>query len=116
MKDLFTAFRRPTEEEFAEMWRLCFFAFDANMLLNIYRYKPETQEKFFAILERLKGRIWIPYQAASEYFKRREDVIQSQLKVFDDVAVRLDTDLEKLMKQLEEGYKRHPSMCSPMLK
>lgn len=50
------AYRRPTEEEFAEMWRLCVFAFEANMLLNTYRYTPVTQEKFFAILKRLKDR------------------------------------------------------------
>lgn len=92
------------------MWRLCVFAFDANMLLNIYRYTPETQGKFFAILERLKERIWIPHQAASEYFKRREDVIQSQLKVYDEVTAKLDADLEKLAKQLEETYRRHPSI------
>jgi hypothetical protein len=110
MKDLFTVYRKPTEEEFAEMWRLCVFAFDANMLLNIYRYTPETQEKFFAILERLKERIWIPYQAASEYFKRREDVIHSQLKVYDEVTTKLDADLEKLAKELEERYRRHPSI------
>lgn len=110
MKDLFTAYRRPTEEEFAEMWRLCIFAFDANMLLNIYRYTPETQEKFFAILERLKERIWVPHQAATEYFKGREDVIKSQLKVYEDVAAKLDADLEKLAKQLEESCKRHPSI------
>lgn len=110
MKDLFTAYRRPTEEEFAEMWRLCVFAFDANMLLNIYRYTPETQEKFFAILERLKERIWIPHQAASEYFKRREDVIHSQLEIYDEVAAKLDADLERLAKQLEERYRRHPSI------
>lgn len=110
MKDLFASYRKPTDEQFAEMWRLCVFAFDANMLLNIYRYTPKTQEKFFTILERLQERIWISHQAASEYFKRREDVIESQRKVYDDLAAKLDTDLEKLAKQLEENYKRHPSI------
>ena len=91
------------------MWRLCIFAFDANMLLNIYRYTPETQGKFFAILERLKDRVWIPHQAAYEYFKRRDGVIADQLKVYEEVAGKID-DLEKLAKQLEEKYRRHPSM------
>ena len=110
MKDLLFAYQRPSEEEFAEMWKLCVFAFDANMLLNIYRYTPETQEKFFVNSQRFKDRIWISHQAASEYLKRREDVINSQLKVYDDVAIKLNTDLEKLAKQLEETYKRHPSI------
>jgi hypothetical protein len=110
MKDLFTAYRKPTEEDFAEMWRLCIFAFDANVLLNIYRYTPDTQKKFFTILERLKERLWVSHQAASEYLKRREDVIQGQLKVYDDIAVKLENDLEKLAKQLEENYKRHSSI------
>lgn len=110
MKDLFTAYRKPTDEEFADMWRLCIFGFDANLLLNIYRYTPETQGKFFAILERLKDRIWIPHQAASEYLKRREDVIESQLKVYEEFAAKLDNDFEKLSKQYEPSYRRHPSI------
>lgn len=109
MKDLVFGYSRPTDEEFAEMWRQCVFAFDANTLLNIYRYTPETQEKFFAALERLKERIWIPRQAASEYQKNREEVINSQLKVYDEVAARFE-EIEKTAKHLEENFKKHRSI------
>ena len=30
---------RPTESEFKKLWKDCVFAFDANTLLNVYRYK-----------------------------------------------------------------------------
>jgi hypothetical protein len=106
MKDLLAGYSRPSEEEFSQMWQECVFAFDANMLLNIYRYSPETQESFFIILERLKDRIWIPHQAAIEYFRNREEVIESQLKAYDAIGKLLDAAYENLGNQLA-AYKRH---------
>jgi hypothetical protein len=79
------------------------------MLLNIYRYSPETQASFFTILERLKERIWIPHQAAIEYFKNREEVIDSQIKVYDAISKLLDAAYESLGNQLA-AYKRHVSV------
>lgn len=97
------------------MWQECVFAFDANMLLNIYRYSPETQTSFFTILERLKERIWIPHQAAIEYFKNREEVIDSQIKVYDVISKLLDAAYESLGNQLAV-YKRHVSVqTAPVL-
>ena len=97
------------------MWQECVFAFDANMLLNIYRYSPETQESFFTILERLKERIWILHQAAIEYFRNREEVIDSQIKVYDAIGKLLDAAYESLGNQLA-AYKRHVSVrTAPVL-
>jgi len=109
MKNLFPGYHRPTEEEFQQMWQECIFAFDANMLLNIYRYTPETQEVFFVILEHLKDRIWIPHQAAYEYSKNRTVVIEGQLKNYDEIESLLDDAYAKLAQQLAT-YKRHVSV------
>ncbi|MGZ3645243.1 MAG: hypothetical protein ACXVCM_15485, partial [Ktedonobacteraceae bacterium] len=38
MQELFPGYYRPTKEEFSTMWQQCIFVFDANVLLNIYRY------------------------------------------------------------------------------
>jgi hypothetical protein len=109
MKSRFPGYNKPTDEEFRQLWRDCIFAFDANMLLHIYRYTPETQESFYLILERLKDRIWIPHQAATEYYKNREKVIDDQLKVYDDINKLLDEAFVKLENQLA-AFKRHVSV------
>ena len=91
------------------MWQECVFAFDANMLLHIYRYTPETQESFYRVLERLKDRIWVSHQAATEYYENREKVIEDQLKVYDDINRLLDDAYTKLETQLAV-FKRHVSV------
>jgi len=50
VKKTFPGYYRPTEEEFSEHWKNCFFVFDANVLLNLYRYTPATSEPLLTIL------------------------------------------------------------------
>lgn len=109
MKNLFPGYYRPTQEEFNQMWQDGIFAFDANMLLNIYRYTPKTQESFFIILEKLKDRIWIPYQAAMEFYRRRIDVINGQIKAYDEITSKIDLAYDALKAQLQI-YKKHASV------
>lgn len=112
MRGLFSGFYRPTEDEFTQLWKNCIFVFDANVLLNLYRYPTPARDDLLKILESIPNRIWIPYQAALEYQRNRPNVIADQLRRFDDVRrVLNDTEnslsngLEKL--QLE---KRHSSI------
>lgn len=69
----------------AKMWKESIFVFDTSVLLNIYRYTPETREDFFRLLEKLKKRIWIPHQVALEYLEQRENVISQQQAIYDDI-------------------------------
>ncbi len=64
------------KEEFPEfyydiqaMWAGAVFVFDANVLLNVYRFSPSASKDLLQILEWLADRIWIPYQFAYEYHK-----------------------------------------------
>jgi PIN like domain len=100
MRQLFPGHYRPTSDEFDHMWRDGVFAFDANVLLNLYHYSPETRAQFFGILERLRDRIWLPHQAAAEYHDRRLEVISRQLNTFDEVGKLLVSVQEKLNSQL----------------
>jgi hypothetical protein len=75
MRRAFPGYYRPTEDEFSELWNGCLFAFDANVLLNLYRYSLETSNEFLTILSEISDRLWIPHQAALEYQRRRVDGI-----------------------------------------
>jgi predicted nucleic acid-binding protein len=86
MEELFPGFYNRTEEELSMLWREATLVLDTNMLLNVYRYREETRERFFEILEQLKERIWTPYQVIYEYQNNRLEVISEQLKVYSEVS------------------------------
>jgi hypothetical protein len=100
MRNLFPVYRRPTDEEFSEIWQECIFAFDANVLLDVYRYSSETRERFFEILRRFKDRIWIPHQAALEYHEHRLNIISEKFENFEN----LQNYLNDLSKELSYGH------------
>jgi hypothetical protein len=120
MRKLFTGYYRPTREEFDRLWQECIFTFDANVLLNIYRYSSRTLTSFLMILDQLKDRIWLSHQAAYEYQKNRLEVISSQLDAYDGITKLLNgflstfktefprhpfIDIENISKSLENAIK-----------
>ncbi len=107
MRDLFPGYYRPTSEQFHDLWKECTLAFDANTLLNVYRYTVDTRERFLGIVERLAERVWVPHQAALEYHERRLDVIFDQTELYAKIENELDETLKSLEKTLSER-RRHP--------
>ena len=46
MRETFRGYYRLKDDDFNQLWDECIFSFDANILLNIYRY-PKKPEKNF---------------------------------------------------------------------
>ena len=108
MRKLFPGYYELTDEQLAKIWEECTFVFDTNILLHIYRYKPETRKRFFyEILERLGTRIWIPYQVAHEFQKQRLAVMDEQVKAYDEVITLFGKTSSDLKKALNKYNKRH---------
>ncbi|WMI72158.1 PIN-like domain-containing protein [Aminobacterium sp. MB27-C1] len=86
MKEKFSYFLPPSDQDWREMWNKGIFVFDANSILNIYKYKETAVEDIFKVLEdaKIKGRIFLPWHAANEFFNNRLSVINEQAKVYDD--------------------------------
>lgn len=108
MRDLFRGYYKPTSSELAQIWKNCIFSFDANVLLHIYSYTPQTRSRFFEILNLLKERIWIPHQVAYEYQKNRMYVISKYLKAYDDLEKILNRKLLELRAEIIPEYNHHP--------
>ncbi len=111
MKSQFPGYFKPTAKETTDLWENALFVFDANILLNLYRYSDETRDDFFKILEKVKHRIWLPNQSASEFFKNRLNVIYQQEKSYEEA--------EKSLKTLETEFKnsrQHPFITNKTLK
>lgn len=104
MKDLFKGYYRPTEKEFQDLWNNSYFVFDANILLNIYRYSKQTRSLFIKILKEFEDRIWLSHQAAYEFHERRLGVIKLQRDAYE----KIDNSFQKIKKEMENNFSRHP--------
>jgi len=105
MKSLFPGYYTPSDSDFLELWQQALFSFDANVLLNFYKFSPPTRNLFFNILEHLQDRIWLPYQSALEYHKHILDRIYDQIALFS--ATEVLSNLEKL-NALAHQFRNHP--------
>ena len=84
MKQSFSGFYSPTDEEISNAWldKNTIFIFDTNVFLNIYSYKEKTREDFFSSLEQLKDNIWMPFHVGLEYQRNRLDIISKAKGIF----------------------------------
>jgi len=103
MRKQFLGHFKETDKTIAEIWKTAIFIFDANVLLNLYRYSDETREDFIKLLKSLKSRSWLPEQAAHEFLKNRASVIKDQIGSYETTQ----TDIDKLSKSFS-GSRAHP--------
>jgi hypothetical protein len=72
------AYRTVTDDDYRSLFTSGLIVLDANVLLNLYRYHAGTRAVLIEILTRLKDRLWVPYQAMSEFHEGRASVIASR--------------------------------------
>lgn len=109
MKKEFPEFYRLEDEEIKSLWADCIFVFDANVLLNLYRYSLETSENLIEVLKSLSDRIWIPHQFAYEYQKNRASVIEEQRVKYNKSVDIVVSELDKI-KDLQSNYFKTPTL------
>ena len=107
MRNSFNEYYRPTKDEFSQLWEDCLFVLDANVLLNIYRYTPNTRNELIDILNIISNRLWVPYQAALEYQQNRLNVINQQSSAYSKIQDTLEVQKNNLINELK-SYSRHP--------
>lgn len=131
MTDMFKGYFNYSKEEYKNIWNDSIIVVDTNILLNFYRYSEDTRNKLFKILEKLKPRLWIPYQVGKEFFNNKNKVMvnsyneynalismlkkriqeakdeinkrkNNQLKCKNDINDILNTSMNQIEKLLEE--------------
>lgn len=111
MRQQFPGYYRPSEAEFQQMWQEGIFSFDANVLLNLYRYTAATRDNLLSIIERVAGRIWLTNQAASEFLRNRRTVIDQQHAAYDYIRNSIiSNNLTGLAKKAEDRYPKHSGL------
>jgi hypothetical protein len=89
LQKLFPGYFRPADGDVASVWKSGTFVFDSSALLNVYRYSPETTAAFLEILEKIKNRVWIPYDVAREFLKNRVGVIREHERKYAECITQL---------------------------
>lgn len=103
MRSKFVGHFKEDDQTIKILWDTAIFVFDANVLLNLYRYSNDTRTDFLNLLEQIKGRIWLPEQAAHEFLKNRASVISQQSSSYSDTT----QNIENLNKSFS-GTRGHP--------
>jgi PIN like domain len=89
---------RKDEAFFAHLWAHGHFVFDANMLLNFFRYSAETRADLYRLLTRasVSNRLWIPYHVALEYHRHIYAVRYEPIGACAELAEQLKKARNKL--------------------
>ncbi len=90
MRETFREYYPLSREEHKLIWNKAIIVFDTNVLLNFYRYSPNTFQTFSKILNMLSNKIWIPFQVAEEVHAYRLSVIDNQIKIYYEYRKKLD--------------------------
>jgi predicted nucleic acid-binding protein len=96
MRTMFPDYYRPKAQEFALKFRECAFCFDTNVLLNLYRYTPESRESLLQALKKVKDRVWLPNRVAFEYQRRRTDILLGQIGLVGKIEGAIDAAIKKI--------------------
>ncbi|MGP9772252.1 PIN-like domain-containing protein [Halomonas citrativorans] len=91
MKDLFPGHFKESEKNLKQVWDSCIFVFDANILLNFYRYSDSARREFLQLLQKIQERVWLPHRAAEEYLNNRLSVIDQQERSYDETAKAINS-------------------------
>lgn len=97
-----------------ELWEKAIFVFDTNVLLDLYRYSESSREDLLKVIEKLSKdkRVFIPFQVAIEYQRRRIAEISSQEKIYSTKKTEITGELNALknrfndLKKFEEKTKK----------
>jgi hypothetical protein len=79
---------------------------DANVLLELYRFTRQAREELIKILEQLQERVWVPHQAAAEYYLHRSDAIRDHLRLYASVPENLDSYRDKVIAEVSSFARR----------
>jgi PIN like domain len=101
MRNLYPGYTRFSDDELAEMWKSCVFAFDASALLDLYRLTPTSREEYFWALEYVKDRIWLPNQSGLEYYENRKAVITTGEGSYQQIPKLVTESASHFRKQLD---------------
>ncbi|MGZ3144696.1 PIN-like domain-containing protein [Lentzea chajnantorensis] len=97
----FEDYRTPTSDDYRRTLTGGLVVFDANVLLNLYRFNSTTRSDLIKVMQSLGDSLWVPHQVQREFWRNRESVIDQ----LGQVPRESLTKLEKAHKDAEEAVR-----------
>lgn len=113
MKDIFPGYSKKSESEIKKIWDNGIICFDANVLLNLYRYSNDTRKAILDLVKKFTSQICLPHQSALEYNRNRYEVIADQEKAYKEFISKIgqiESDLQSTSKPPFLSNKLHTSL------
>lgn len=107
MKNTFSEYYPIDTQTLKEIWDKGIFCYDANVLLNLYRYSNDTRNKIFENIEYFIPRTIMPYQACYEYHKNRREVESNLINSYDKIIDIINKTINSLDSGELAGYRKH---------
>ncbi len=109
MKRVIKHYLLLTAEEKKELWQKAIFVFDANTLLNLYRYTEETKKSFLNLISKIKEKVWIPNQVAIEFAKNRYSIIKDNKEKY-TYKNQLQKDKTEFINKIKTSFRGHTNI------
>lgn len=100
MKSEFKEYYAPDAADYGALVKTGLIVLDANVLLDLYRLPRTTAEALLSTLEKIKGRVWIPYNVGLEYQRNRLDAIVQSKKRLDDLLAKGKKHLAEIEREV----------------
>jgi hypothetical protein len=101
----FEAYRTVTDDEYRLLFATGLIVLDTNVLLDLYRYHPETRQELLDVLDQIRERLWIPNQVMAEFWTGREAVLEDASDITSTVSA-LDKIGEQYISRVREWTNR----------
>ncbi|MFD8309455.1 PIN-like domain-containing protein [Streptomyces sp. NPDC059690] len=98
----YEAYRRRSPDEIQQAIKTSSIVLDTNALLNLYRMASGGREEYFAVLDNVADRLWIPRQVADEFHKNRLSAVASHISGLRAKADNVSEAVEALKKALKD--------------
>ena len=109
MNKHYPEFKKYTPDEINGVWEHGVIVLDTNILLNLYRYSEATRDEILSVMEKLKDRLWMPYQVGLEYFNNRVNTFSSIADMHNDFKKKLSESKANLLNVFNKPEtSRHP--------
>lgn len=82
----FAGFKAPSSKQLDGALRDAIVAVDANVLLDLYRFRPQTSQDLITVLQELGDRLVVPHQALREFWRRRQRSLDSPRRATREAA------------------------------
>lgn len=115
MKRHFSEFYKYSKSEIENIWSNGLFVFDANVLLDLYRFTPNTSKQLIKIMVKLKEaqKLWLPHQIGFEFHRNKEVVTRTVNEEYDRLITFFGEDLfNQIKKTFTEKCNSHPYIDS----